>query len=247
MHIGAFANLWYVFLSTPRAAPHPSDSGNDLFHFTGGLALPPAQIGMAMSILGGLGIVIQLFVYPGLSHALGTVSTFRASLLIFPIVYFITPFLALVPSDAAYPLPASGPWIWLGVLSFLGLHVLARTFAMPSATILVNNCCPHPSVLSTIHGVAQSVSSGMRMLGPILGGLGFGVGLENGVVGAAFWALMGVASLGTLVGLCAREGSGHEVFMEGDEVWEGAVDGKNGKREEGAVIVVEMRGAQRGY
>lgn len=196
-----------------------------------------------MSVLGAVGIVIQLFVYPGVSHALGTVSTFRASLLIFPIVYFVTPFLAIVPSSTPFPEAAGGVWVWICIFGFLGLHVLARTFAMPSATILVNNCCPHPSVLSSIHGVAQSVSSGMRMLGPIVGGWGFGVGLNAGIVGAAFWALMGVASLGTLVGLCAREGSGHEIVLEGDEVWD--EEGKDGNGRKGSVGV-EMRERRRG-
>jgi len=228
MHIGTFANLWYVFLSTPRDISHPADAsrpGKDIFHFTGGLALPPPKIGLALSILGGLGIAIQLFLYPKLSHAFGTITTFRLSLLLFPVVYFVTPFLALLPSSTPAPLAASGPYIWLGLLSFLGLHVLARTFAMPSATILVNNCCPHPSVLSTIHGVAQSVSSGMRMLGPIAGGWGFGVGLNAGIVGAAFWVLMCLASVGALVGGACREGTGHEIVLEGDEEWNGKVEG----------------------
>jgi MFS family permease len=220
MHIGTFSNLWYVFLSTPRSHNRRTGDQVDLFHFTGGLALPPAKIGLALSILAGVGITIQLFLYPRISHRFGTVNCFRFSLVIFPLVYFIVPFLAILPSSTPVPLPASGIVIWAGILSFLGLHVFARMFAMPSATILVNNCCPHPSVLSTIHGVAQSVASGMRMAGPMLGGWGFGVGLNAGIVGAAFWVLMCVASSGVLVGMLVQEGTGHEIVLEGDEEYE---------------------------
>jgi hypothetical protein len=203
-----------------------------MFHFTGGLGLPPATLGLAMSILGGVGIAIQLFLYPTLSHKFGTVSCFRFSLLLFPIVYFIAPFLAILPSTTKPPLPAAGVVVWTGILTFLGLHVAARMFAMPSATILVNNCCPHPSVLSTVHGVSQSVASGMRMLGPLLGGWGFGLGLKAGVVGAAFWALMGFSSLGALFGMLAQEGSGHEIVLEGDEdLIEGGEKAKAVKKE----------------
>jgi MFS family permease len=217
MHVGTFQNLWYIFLSTSRAHNRGTDDRVDMFHFTGGLGLPPATLGLAMSILGGVGIAIQLFLYPTLSHKFGTVSCFRFSLLLFPIVYFIAPFLAILPSTTKPPLPAAGVVVWTGILTFLGLHVAARMFAMPSATILVNNCCPHPSVLSTVHGVSQSVASGMRMLGPILGGWGFGLGLKAGIVGAAFWVLMGFSSLGALFGMLAQEGSGHDIVLEGDE------------------------------
>jgi hypothetical protein len=217
MHVGTFQNLWYIFLSTSRSHNRGTDDKTDLFHFTGGLGLPPAKIGLAMSILGGIGIAIQIFLYPPLSLKWGTVSCFRFSLILFPLVYFIAPFLAILPSTTLPPLPASGAIVWAGILSFLGIHVFARMFAMPSATILVNNCCPHPSVLSTVHGVSQSVASGMRMMGPIMGGWGFGLGLKAGIVGAAFWVLMCLSSLGALFGMLAEEGSGHEIVLEGDE------------------------------
>lgn len=83
------------------------------------------------------------------------------------------------------------------------------------------------------------------MLGPILGGWGFGLGLEKGVVGAAFWVLMGLSALGTLVGLCAREGSGHEIVLEGDEVWESQSEerhGEDGKRQGDGVDTRVARG-----
>lgn len=220
MHIGTFQNLWYVFLSTPRGHNRLSTEKVDLFHFTGGLALPPNQIGLIMSMLGGIGIFLQIFTYPWSQHKFGTVNCFRASIMLFPIVYFVVPFLAILPSTTKPPLPSAGVVVWTGILCFLGLHVLGRTWAMPSATILVNNCCPHPSVLSTVHGAAQSVASGMRMLGPIAGGALFGMGLEKDIVGLAFWVLMSMSSFGALFGMLAREGTGHEIVLDDDEIAE---------------------------
>ena len=156
MHIGTFQNLWYIFLSTPRSHNRQTNDRLDAFHFTGGLALPPSQIGLIMSILGAIGIALQIIVYPWAQYKFGTVNCFRASIMVFPLVYFLAPFLAILPSTTRPPLPAAGIVVWVGILAFLGLHVLSRTFSMPSAIILVNNCCPHPTVLSTVHGVAQS-------------------------------------------------------------------------------------------
>ena len=87
--------------------------------------------------------------------------------------------------------------------------------------ILINNCCPHPSVLGTIHGIAQSVSSASRTIGPVLGGWGFGKGLEEGVVGAVWWGLSGVAGIGWVVSSLVREGSGHEILLEGEDEEDG--------------------------
>jgi hypothetical protein len=97
------------------------------------------------------------------------------------------------------------------------VQVVARTFVLPATMILVNNCCPHPSVLGTVHGVAQSFGSGARTAGPALAGWLFGVGLDHGIVGMAWWGLAGVASFGVLTSTWVREGSGHEIVLEGEE------------------------------
>jgi MFS family permease len=214
MHFGTFNNLWYMFLSTPRIDNSHSPSS---ILFNGGLGLSPARIGVVLSIISAVGIVLQLLAYPPISERYGTTICYRVSLLLFPFAYFICPFIVLLPSSTPIPLPASGWMIWGGMLGVLFIHTLAKTFAMPAATILVNNCCPHPSVLSTIHGVAQSVSSGMRMLGPVLGGWGYALALNINFVAMPFWASM-ILSIGAcFLSLAIYEGSGHEIKLEGDE------------------------------
>lgn len=71
--------------------------------------------------------------------------------------------------------------------------------------------------MGTIHGMGQTVSSAARTFGPIIGGLLFGQGLRIGVVGTALWFLAGVALLGAFAGTFVKEGSGHEILLEGEE------------------------------
>ncbi|OCK75989.1 MFS general substrate transporter [Lepidopterella palustris CBS 459.81] len=220
MHVGTFNSLWFIYLSAPRFDPAhpipPNHAQHGPIHFTGGLALPPPRIGLALAILGFIGIILQLALYPRLSHWLGTALSYRLFLLLFPITYTLAPYLSIIPSTTKAPHPVEGPLVWASLTGILFIQVLARTFALPSATILVNNCCPHPSVLGTVHSLGQSVSSATRTVGPILGGWIFGTGLNIGVVGLAWWTLAGVAVAGAIAGTAVREGDGHEILIEGE-------------------------------
>lgn len=225
-HLGTFNSLWFLFLSTPVYDPAAGGGGQAsdasperrlLFIFTGGLGLRPPQVGMAMAILGMIGIGLQLGIYPWLSARLGTVGSWRLFLFFFPLTYFLVPYLSLVPSASPPPHAKDGVMIWAAIVAVLFLQVVGRTFTFPAQTILVNNCTPHPSVLGTVHGIGQSVSSFARSLGPILGGFSYGSGLAKGVVGAVFWGLSGVAVCNIVVSWFVREGDGHEIWLEGDE------------------------------
>ncbi len=217
-HIGTFQSLWFVFLSTPVYDPATSKHHTQLpFHFTGGIGLKPKSVGLAMSILGVIGIIMQLFLYPNVSARLGTIKSWRLSLLCFPVAYFLVPCLSVVPSSALPPSAKSGALIWLAICGVLFVGVSGRTFALPSQAILVNNCSPHPSVLGTVHGLGQSVSSAARTIGPMVGGVVYGFGLNKGVVGLVWWCLCCVAVCACLASLLVKEGDGHEIWLDGDE------------------------------
>ena len=218
MHVGTFNSLWFTFLSAPRYDPrHPHGfKPHGLYHFTGGMALSPPRIGVALAILGVIGITLQLFLYPKLSARLGTTRSYRTFLLLFPVAYFLTPFLSVVPSTSQPPEGVSGVFIWAAITGVLFVQVLARTFALPCTAILINNCCPHPSVLGTMHGVGQSVSSFTRTFGPVVFGWLFGKGLDIGIVALGWWALACVAIIGSAVAQFVREGDGHEILLNGE-------------------------------
>ena len=189
---------------------------NPPWSFTGGLALPPPKIGTALAILGVIGVSLQMLLYPRLSFKLGTVLSFRLALCLFPIAYTLVPFLTLVHSSTAAPAAASGALFWMALTAVLSVQVLARTFALPAAAILVNNASPHPSVLGTMHGMGQSVSSAMRTVGPLLISWLYGKGLSRGTVGLAWWCMAVMGVLGAVAGGWVREGNGHEIRLPGD-------------------------------
>ncbi|KAF2149209.1 MFS general substrate transporter [Myriangium duriaei CBS 260.36] len=234
-HMGAFNNLWILFLSTSREFV-PTDSsmpqqqhekGSEYQHlrlrsaspfkFSGGLAFPPPTIGFAMAILGFIGVALQFLLYPWANGKFGLMRCFRASLFLFPLAYFLAPYISLLPSTTAFPEPAAGFWVWTGIAMVLTLQVAARTFALPASIILVNNSSPHPSVLGTIHGLGQADSATFRTFGPILAGGWYGTWLERGVVGMAWWIVAAISALGCFASFYVRNGSGHEIFLEGEE------------------------------
>ncbi|KAK3649938.1 hypothetical protein LTR56_006525 [Elasticomyces elasticus] len=232
-HMGAFANLWILFLATPREfIPGLSDAASDAaplpvkdeqltirsaFKFASGLAFPPPTIGFAMAIIGFIGVALQFLLYPWANGRFGLMRCFRGSLFLFPAAYYLAPYIALLPSATPPPSPASGWAVWSGISFVVFLQVSARTFALPASIILLNNSSPHPSVLATIHGVGQACSATFRTLGPILASYWYGLWTERGIVGMAWWFTGSVAAIGCVASFWVRNGSGHEIFLPGEE------------------------------
>jgi MFS family permease len=188
-HISSFNALIFILLPTPRSR---NTKAHLPFRFTGGLGLSTEHVGMATAIIGIIGFPLQISSYPLINAKLGTLKCYRVFLPFSPIAYTLLPFLTLLP-DKAY-------LIWPCLTVVLALQVISRTFTLPGAIILVNNSAPDPSVLGTIHGFAQSVSSAARTLGPVLGGMGLGWGLKHNAVGAVWWcmAMIAVTNWGVL-------------------------------------------------
>ncbi|KAL1959681.1 hypothetical protein VTO42DRAFT_1267 [Malbranchea cinnamomea] len=197
-HASAFTALCFVFLPNPRAP----GSRTDFFHFGGGLGMPSSRVGLATAIIGVIGLPLQIFVYPRVQFKLGTLKAFRVFLPFSPLAYVIAPFLVLVP-DKAY-------LVWPALTVVFALQVVSRTFALPAMIILVNNSVTDPSVLGTVHGVAQSISSAARTLGPLIGAWGLGLGLERNIVGAVWWALAIEALIGWVLTWTIFEDKGIE-------------------------------------
>ncbi|KKA17592.1 MFS transporter [Rasamsonia emersonii CBS 393.64] len=217
--MGAFNNLWLLFLSTPRYNPEDPTSPTRYlpFIFTGGLGMPPQSVGLATSILGVIGMLLQFTIYPRITARLGTAKSYQYFLWLFPLAYAFAPYVSLAPSSSPPPAQATGFWVWLLIVLVLFLQVTARTFTLPTSIILLNNCSPHPSVLGTIHGIGQSVSSAFRTVGPVFSGAWYGYGLDIGVVGFAWWMIALVSILGCIAAIFVYEGSGHEIILPGEE------------------------------
>jgi hypothetical protein len=204
MHISAFNALIFLFLPAPRSDNKDSHLP---FLFTGGLGLSSKNVGLATAIIGVIGFPLQLFVYPWMNSKLGTLPSYRVFLPFSILAYLSIPYLALLPNKTYL--------IWPTLTVVLSLQVISRTFALPGATLLVNNCTPHPSVLGMIHGLAQSISSGARTIGPTVGGWGLGLGLGGNCVGAIWWAMACVAAMNWCLLWAIYEGdAGHSAVSE---------------------------------
>jgi hypothetical protein len=246
-HMGAFNNLWILFLSfhrqftadlepvgppggqgqalpggepkdgqiNPRSYSHLETRG--LFKFAAGLNFPPPTIGFAMAIIGFIGVALQFLLYPWANARFGLMRAFRGSLFLFPLAYYLAPYIALLPSSTAPPEPASGAIVWIGIAVVLFLQVAARTFALPATIILINNSSPHPSVLATIHGIGQATSATFRTIGPMATGYWFGMWTKRGIIGMAWWITGSISAIGCVAAFWVRNGSGHEIFLPGEE------------------------------
>ncbi|TQN66325.1 putative membrane protein, partial [Colletotrichum shisoi] len=184
LHVSAFNSIFFSLLPTPRA-------GNNNFHppfrFTGGLGLSSEKIGLANTTIGMVGIPLQLILYPRLISKLGVRQSYRVLFLPLSIVaYFTLPYLVLLPDDAVL--------IWTCLSAVLTMHVLSRTFVNPATTLLVNDSAPSPDLLGTVHGLASSISSAGRIMGPTAGGAMLSWGLAHDLVGLPLW-LLGVLAV----------------------------------------------------
>ncbi|KAG9232384.1 major facilitator superfamily domain-containing protein [Amylocarpus encephaloides] len=186
LHNAAFMHIFPVFLSTPSSP----NADWTLLSFTGGLGLQSPSIGIWLSFFGLGGILLQLFVYPRMQSRLGTLGCFRISLFIFPLAYFLAPYLSLLPQE--------GITRWFGIAVILCAQVMARTIAIPSTVILLTESAPTKTVLGTVHGAGNMLSSLARAVGSAAGGWAFAWGMERGMVGLVWWCYLSLVALTAL-------------------------------------------------
>jgi MFS family permease len=189
LHVSAFNSIFFSLLPAPQA------DGHDFrlpFRFSGGLGLPSKKMGLANTTIGMIGIPLQLLVYPRLIGRLSVKGSYQLFLPVGIAAYFLVPYLVLLPAERA-------TLVWTCLSAVLSMQVLSRTFVNPATVMLVNDCAPSPERLGTVHGLAQSISSFARILGPTLGGTVLGWGLGHNFVGLPLWLLATIALANLLV------------------------------------------------
>ncbi|KAJ6144375.1 glutamate carboxypeptidase [Penicillium chermesinum] len=172
----AFDAVFPAFLSYPVQNLHDNPEVKLPFKFAGGFGIDSQTIGIYYTIIGCIGMVIQFYAFPPVVHRLGTLRCFKAAAIAMPVVFFLTPFMVLVPES--FRLPAALA-IMLGKLG-------VTIFGVPCCTILLTNSAASMSVLGTLNGVGTSVSALGRAGGPALIGAAFSFGVKRGIV-PAFW------------------------------------------------------------
>ncbi|KAF9875381.1 MFS multidrug transporter [Colletotrichum karsti] len=187
LHTSAFNAMLFIILPLARS----NNAHKHLpFQFTGGLGLSSQQVGFANTIIGVVGLPLQILLFPPVSGRLGATSSYRLFLPFSLLAYAAIPFLALLPGKSEV--------FWVCLAAVLSSQVLSRTFVGPATILLVNEAAP-PAALGTVHGIASSTSAGARMLGPVIGGLVLSWGLKNNAIGVPFWGLGALTILNWLL------------------------------------------------
>ena len=158
------------------------------FKISGGFALTTKTIGFMMAVQGIYSMIAQLWLFPFIVRRIGTLSAFRLVMMVWPLLYFVVPYLVLLPEK----LQTTG--IYVALLIKITFHVIA----FPSNAILLTNAAPSKSVLGTINGVAASTACLARALGPTVTGAIHSAGLNIGCNGLAWWAGGIVCAIGAL-------------------------------------------------
>ncbi|KAK2861080.1 hypothetical protein FQN49_004559 [Arthroderma sp. PD_2] len=184
LHTVAFDSVFPVFLNHPTQDLKNNPDVKLPFKFTSGFGIDSQAIGILFTLNGIVGMIVQFFIFPPAAKRFGVLRCFKVTAFIFPILYLLTPFLALFPTD----------WTrQFATIILMAIKLSAVVFAFPSSIILLTNSAPSVRVLGTLNGVATSVSAIGRGIGPAaLGGI-FSIGVKAGYMIIPWWTLAVVA------------------------------------------------------
>ncbi|KAF1837135.1 MFS general substrate transporter [Decorospora gaudefroyi] len=198
LYVQAYDQLLPVFMHHPTQLA--KDQGVSLpFKFAGGFGIDSRRIGLIFTIFAVSSTMCQFLLFPPIARYLGVLRCLRIAFLIFPFVFFITPFISLIPDPFARQIT---------MVALLMVRGVAGTFAFPTSTIMLTNSAPSLRVLGTINGLATSFSSVGRAAGPTLGGGLFTWGVKRGYVIVPFWALSAIGFAACIPTFWLVEGNG---------------------------------------
>ncbi len=120
-------------------------------------------------------------------------------MLIFPLIYLVTPFTALIQDTTTRYA------VFLAVMLLKGIVVI---IGFPCTTILLTNSASSLRILGTLNGFATTVSGIGRAIGPAAAGAVFSWGAKEGYAIAPWWMLAVIAMAGAVVPWWIVEGEG---------------------------------------
>lgn len=129
----------------------------------------------------------SFFVFPPIARKYGILRCLRVVTFLYPFIYFATPFAVLLPTSTTRE---------VGILCILIFKCLASVFAFPSSTILLTKSAGSLRLLSTLNGLATSISAAGRSFGPFTIGSLFTWGLKIDYIVIPWWTLAFYSALG---------------------------------------------------
>lgn len=183
---------------------HPRQSIDDPevrlpLKFAGGFGIESGRIGALFTVFSISSMLCQFLVFPPVARYLGVLRCLRISFLIFPFIFFVTPFTALLPTPFTQQ---------LGVIILMMIRGVGGTFAFPTSTILLTNSAQSLRILGTLNGLATSVSAVGRAVGPAMHGSIFTWGVQRGYIVAPFWTLTVISLIASIPTWWLEEGQG---------------------------------------
>lgn len=194
---------------------HPPQSTSDPnvslpFKFSGGFGIDSRRIGAMFTLFAVTSTLCQFILFPPLARTLGVLRCLRIAFLIFPFVFFVTPFVSLIPNQTTKQIVMACLLVCRGI---------GGSFAFPTSTIMLTNSASSLRVLGTINGLATSVSAIGRAAGPAIGGELFTWGVSRGYVIVPFWTLSAISLLASIPTwwLVEGKGFGNSADMDAEE------------------------------
>lgn len=188
LHSTTSDQLLPIFLHRPRQDINAPEVHLP-FKFSGGFDLASGRIGTLFTLYGICSGVVQFLIFPPVARKYGVLRCYKCCALVFPFVYLIIPFTALIQDPIRQQ---------VAIFIMMLLKCFAVIFAFPCSTILLTNSATSLRILGTLNGFAVTISAIGRGLGPALLGATFTWGLEKGYVIPAWWLLSLISILGTI-------------------------------------------------
>lgn len=161
-HSTTFDQVFMTFLVTPV------DSG--------GLGLTAGHYAILISFMALCQMQFQFNVYPNLGPPNGKFS--HLAVLRIGLALYL-PCYALFPYLRSFLSPTSDVFVMAGMIAAASLRWLANVLSFTSVMVLLNSATP-PALVPLANGLAQTVSSAARFIGPIIGGFVWGRSIAGG-------------------------------------------------------------------
>ncbi|KAF2277108.1 MFS general substrate transporter [Westerdykella ornata] len=190
-HTISLEQLIPILMSHPESTEAPKLP----FRFQGGFGYSTQTIGTILAVQGALQMVAQLVLFPWISKRLGSLRTFWLTIALYPFLYLLAPYLALLPKQFRIP----------GIILLLVWKVTAQSLSYPSLNIMLTNASPSKKVLGTLNGAYASSASVCRGFGPTVSGAIATLGDSHGISGLAWWACAGIAMIAWIPGFFMEE------------------------------------------
>lgn len=137
------------------------------WHIKGGLSWKTSEIGTLLSTTGFAGCFIILVVFPTLDKYMRNIDVFRLASLLFPICYFLIPYMVFTKLEFLSSFPS---WFsTAGIYTCASIQTFAAALSFPQMVILVYRATT-PKHRAFVNATSMSASALARCVAPLLWG-----------------------------------------------------------------------------